>query len=378
MELLCWALLKHLYLLHTLPGFRIVARNHLLHAALALTPWRPQAKWMHRALLFCSVCSHSAGTAPQARRGAETAPLPFPPPPAPGGVPEAPAAFRGWDAGENNAAGWEPGDAKLHTPDVGLATTRALLGERQSRGASPRHRERLPKGRERRGRPGLGRSSQRTSRGQSAAPRPSSGERGNPPGLASPGTRTHRGSRPRAGIAGSGGTGPRPPSPSSARRAQEGTWRGSGARPHRPAAAPAPPVPSPGVARERAERREPAAVPAGGCPARVSAFSLGGEDIFTVAAAPLPHRAPAPQHGPANTAHARRVNVAAGGAVPRWAPGPAPAGRGRAARNRRALRREGSLGSYCDLRRPVCFICRGEAARAVNSVVVNRLRVPFK
>lgn len=66
-----------------------------------------------------------------------------------------------------------------------------------------------------------------------------------------------------------------------------------------PVLLPPPPRPSPRPApkaiRKRAERRDPAAVPAGGCPARVSAFSLGGEDMFTLTAPALarPHPTPA-------------------------------------------------------------------------------------
>lgn len=104
MELLCWALLKQLYPFPTLPGSRIAARSS--QAARALTPSCPQAKWMHRALLVSSACSNSAYTLleqPRRLRGAETAPLPFPPAAAAGGVPQASAAFAGRDAAEDNA-----------------------------------------------------------------------------------------------------------------------------------------------------------------------------------------------------------------------------------------------------------------------------------
>lgn len=288
MELLCWALLKPLYLFPTLPESQPGARSLLWHSHRAAHrqngctehSWFAASVHTQRTLCWNSPAGCVGPRLPRS-------PSHLHQPQA--GVPKASAAFRGRDAREDNAV-CLPGRS-LYMP-------------------SCPHPMRVWPHRERssgRGRAGSVAPSPGKAAGGQGGPRPPRAQEGIPAHLPRPEHRIapeQRRARKPTGARIPGGSNlpglaspvaagpargrPRPPQP---RRAQEGTWWGTGARPR---SRPGPPVPSPGVARERAERREPAAVPAGGCPARVSAFSLGGEDIFTLATAPLPHRAPAP------------------------------------------------------------------------------------
>lgn len=85
--------------------------------------------------------SHSACTLldhPRKLRGADTAPLPTTSSPRRGSEGLRRLSRAGCRRRQGSLpAGWKPGDAKLHTPDEGLAPTRALPGERQGRGRSP-------------------------------------------------------------------------------------------------------------------------------------------------------------------------------------------------------------------------------------------------
>lgn len=310
---------------------------------------------------------------PRRLRGAETAPLPFPPPPAAGGVPEASAAFAGRDAAEENAVCLPGGSLAMPRcthpmrawPQPELSSGRSRAGSVAPSPGEAAEGQGAPRApRAQAGHPGAPPASRAPHLAEQGRARKSTGARipggSNPPGLTPPGARTHRGSHPRARSPGSGGTRPRPPSPSSAPARTRGDLAGN-RRPAPPARGrPGPPVPSPSVARERAERREPAAVPAGGCPARVSAFSLGGEDIFTVSAGPLPHRVPHP-----DTARRTRPTPACqrgrrgGGAAPGAGPCPGRAGTWRP-HQAACPGPGGRCGSACCLLRPAGVICPGE------------------
>lgn len=371
MELLCWALLKQLYLSPNLAGSRIAAR--CAQDALALTPGCPQAKWMHRALLVCSVCSHSAYTLleqPLKLRGAETAPLPFPPHHQPQAGFRRPRRLSRAGCRRRQRcppAGWEPGDAELHTPEEGLATSGALLGARQGRERRPSPGEaaggqRAPRA------PRTQRGSQRTSRGRSAveSEEAPTGARilggSDLPGLTPPV------SHPRQRRD--------PPEAALALLSPAAHRRGPGGEPAPgPAAAPTPPSRAP--AWQEKERRDGNRRPyqqEGVRPA--SLLSLWEAKTF------LLWQQPRSRTGYPHTDTARRTRPTP--ALSTWPPGgrrragrralPRPGGRGRGARNRRRLpRREGSVGSSCGLIRPAGFMCQGKTARAANDVVLNHL-----
>lgn len=306
-----------------------------------------------------AVCSNSAHTLleqPRRLRGAETAPLPFPTTASPGRGSEASAASRGRNAGEGNAV------CRVRAGRCQAAHTRRGFGHKQSsprgeagQGAWPRHRGRLPEGKER---PGLRRGSQRIAPEQWRARK-------------APGARTYRGSHPP-------GSHPRqrrdPPEAALTLLSPGAHRRGPGGEPAPSPAGPRPPRPP------RPGKRKSGETGTGGRTSRrVSGprlcFLFGRRRHFYCSRTAHPHPVTARRTRP----RSRPVNVAAGGAVPRRAPGPAPAGRGRGARNRRALPgREGGVGSSCSPARPAGFIRQGKAARAVNRVVLHPLRVRFK
>lgn len=311
---------KPLDLFPTLPASRIKPRY--LRPALALAPQRPQAKWRHGALFICRSQLRWPGPLLSPSR----------PSPAPGG--SSPGLHRPSRPGCPHGGGRQRYPPhKLATPKGLSATKRAPPG-RAGQGDSPPlpgHWRRLPEGSE-----GGKRESGRAEIPRGPSHTPAAGEpdqtllwsgeiRGTYPPPPRPGlTHTHPPPAAAAAAAGPGRARPHPPHPG-ARKTSRGTGLSRRGSSHR--YLPPPPTPSRprGVRRERAERREPAAVPAGGCPARVSAFSLGGEDIFTVwQRPPAPRRRataerpaqpglPSPSSLPgAARPHSRPVNVAAG------------------------------------------------------------------